>query len=126
MVVEIGIGAGNGWVVGGEVLGLERLAIGRQDETGLASGRGGAGAQGGEGGRRLARGAGGDVDVVGLQYAAKVGLVRYTGAQALESGVLIPKCFKELEGKLLPVKGFSASSEMACSISTAFIRHSRG
>ena len=72
MVVEIGIGTGDGRIVGGEVFGLERLAIGCQDEAGFALGRSGAGAQDGEGGRGLARRAGGDVEVVGLKDAAKV------------------------------------------------------
>ena len=45
VVVEIRIGAGDGRIVGGEVFGLQRVAIGGKDETGLATGGGGAGAQ---------------------------------------------------------------------------------
>jgi len=71
VVVEIGIGTGNGWVVRGEVFSLQRFAIGGQDEACLALSRGGAGAQGGDGGRGLAGRAGGDVDVVGLKDAAR-------------------------------------------------------
>lgn len=69
--------------------------------------------------------AGGDVDVIGLQHAAEVGFVRHARAQALQRGFLVAEGFEELKGEFLPAKGFSASSEMACSISTAFIGRSR-
>ena len=65
--------------------------------------------------------AGQDVDVVGLENAAEVGLVRRAGAQPLDGRFLVAEGFKEGIGKFAASKGCSASSEMASSISTAFI-----
>jgi hypothetical protein len=106
MVMEIGIGAGDRRIVRGEVFGLERLAIGRENEAGFSARGGGAGAQSRNCGGGLAWRAGGNVDVVGLKDAAQIGLVRHTGAQAFERGFLVPESLKELEGELLPLKGF--------------------
>jgi hypothetical protein len=72
--------------------------------TGLGTGGRRAGAEGGKGGRDLARVAGGDVDVVGLEDTAQVGLVRNARAQALQCGFLVPEGLEELERKLLPVE----------------------
>ena len=63
-----------------------------------------------------------EVNVVGLQHAAEVGLVGGARAQALEGGVLVTEGLQEGIGELVPVKGLQRKSEMACSISTAFMR----
>ena len=76
MVGKVGIGAGDR-LAGGQVLGLEGLAIGREDELGL--GRGGLRArlECGQRPRSSRLPAGGDMDVVALEDAAEnVGLVR--------------------------------------------------
>lgn len=58
----------------------------------------------------LARSARQDVYVVGLEYTAKIGLVRRSGAQPLERRLLVAESFKAAP----------ANCELACSISAAF------
>ncbi len=103
MIGEIGVAAGDG-LAGGDVLGLEVDAVGGENELGLGAGRGGAVAKGGQGCRDVARFAGFQVDVVGLQDAAEVGLVRRAGAQALDRRVLVSEGHEEGIGELCRVK----------------------
>jgi hypothetical protein len=105
VIGEGGVVAGDG-LAGGQVFGLERLAVGGEDELGLALGGGRAGAQ------RLQPGAGGaglaygDVDVVALKHAAgHVGGVVVADAQALECGVLVAEGGQKGERELVSVKG---------------------
>ena len=62
-------------------------------------------AQGGEGCRDFARDAGRKVDVIGLQDAADVGLVRCAGAQALDCRLLVSEGHEEGIGELCRIKG---------------------
>lgn len=104
MVGEIGVAAGDG-LAGGDVLGLEVDAVSGEDELRLGAGGGRAFAQGGEGCRDFARDAGRKVDVVGLQDAADVGLVRCAGAQALDCRLLVSEGHEEGIGELCRIKG---------------------
>ena len=62
----------------------------------------------------------GDMDVVGLEDAAQVGLVRRARAQPLERRLLVAEGFKEGERELRGVERLLREAEMASSISTAF------
>ncbi|MDR2875671.1 MAG: hypothetical protein LBV44_07065 [Methylobacillus sp.] len=79
MIGKVGVIAGHHFTTG-EVFGLEGVAIGGEDEFGFGLGSSRAGFERGEGLGDLAGGDGGDVDVVGLQYAA--GNVRFVGVAA--------------------------------------------
>jgi hypothetical protein len=71
VIRKAGVGAGDG-LAARQVLGLERVPIGRQNELRLGSGSRRAGLQGGEGFRDLAGDGDGDMDVVRLKDAAQV------------------------------------------------------
>jgi hypothetical protein len=68
--------------------------------------RTGAGAEGGKGGRVLARVAGRDVDVICPQDATKVGLVASRRPEVPDGRLVEPEGLEKLEGKLLPIEGF--------------------
>ena len=105
VVGQVGQGAGNG-LAAGQLLGLQRVTVGGQDELGLGAGGGGAGAQGGQQGRDLARRGHGDMDVVALEHASgHVGPIGVTLAQALERGVLVAKGGQKGVSELGAVKG---------------------
>lgn len=53
----------------------------------------------------LRRRTGGQVDVVGLQNATQVGLVRGPAPKALQGGLFVPECLEEGVGKLHRVEG---------------------
>ena len=82
VVGKVGVGAGDGLAVD-EVLGLEALAVGGQDELGLVAGGGRTLPQRGERRRHFAFRADLDVDVVALEHpAGQVGLVRVAALAA--------------------------------------------
>jgi hypothetical protein len=94
--------ADDGFAIVGKALGLQRDAIGGEDELGLLLGGGRAIPQGGKGGRDLACRADLEVNIVALEDAAgEIGLVRVTTPQALEGGFLISEGFEEGVGKCL-------------------------
>ena len=104
MVGEIGVAAGDG-LASGDIFGFQINAIGGKDELRLGAGGGGAIAQGGERCRDIARRTGRKVDVVGLQDAAEVGLVRRAGAQPLDGRVLVAEGYEEGIWELGSIKG---------------------
>jgi len=104
MIGESGVTAGDGFT-GGDVLGLEIDAIGGEDELRLGAGGGGAVAKGCQGRCDIARRAGREVDVVGLQDAADIGLVRCAGAQPLDRRVLVAEGHEEGIGEFGRIKG---------------------
>ena len=104
MVREVAIGAGDRFAAR-QVLGLDGVAIRRQDELRLGPGRRRAGPQRSEGLRDLAGGGDGDMEVVGLKDSAQVGPVRLALAQALDCRLLVAEGLKEGEWKLLSVEG---------------------
>ena len=104
VVGEISIGAGDGFALD-EVFGFKRFAVGGQDELGLLAGGGGARPQRREGGRHFAFRADLDVDVIALQHpAGQIGLVRVSGLQTLERGLLVAERFQEGKGESAGVK----------------------
>ena len=88
-----------------QVFRLEVRAVGREDELRLGLGGGWAVLERLERLRDLPGSAGQDVDVVGLEDAAEVGLVRRPGAKALDRRLLVAKGFKEDVGELCGVEG---------------------
>ena len=94
VVGEVLVGAGDG-LAAGQVFGLEVRAVGGEDELRLGLGGGGAVLQRLERLRDLPGVAGQDVDVVGLENAAEVGLVRRARAQALDRRSLLPKASRK-------------------------------
>ena len=103
MVGEILVRTGDG-LAARQVLGLEIHAVGRQDELRFGFGGRGAVLQRRQRLRDLSRVACGDVNVVGLKNAAKVGLVRGAGAQPLDRRLLVAESFEEGIRKVLGVK----------------------
>ena len=103
MIVEVLEITGDGFAAG-QVLRLKVGAIGGKDELGLGPRAGGTGAQFRQRVGNLPGRTGGDMDVVGLQHAAKVGFVRHPAAQAFQRGVLVPKGFQEGIRKRIRVK----------------------
>ena len=99
MVREVGIGAGDR-PAARQVLGLEGVPVGCQNELGLGPGRRRAGPQRGEGLGDLAGGGDGDMDVVCLKDAAQVGPVRLALSQALEGRLLVAEGLEEREREL--------------------------
>jgi hypothetical protein len=103
VVREVGVVAGDR-LAGCQVLGLQRLAVGREDELGLLRGGAGAGAQDGQRIGDLTGRTRGDVDVVALEHAANVGFVGRAGPQPLERRPLLPEGCKKIESELAAVK----------------------
>ena len=103
MVGKILVGTGDG-LAARQVLGLKVHAVGRQDELRFRFGGRGALLQRRQRLRDLSRVACGDVNVVGLKNAAKVGLVRRAGAQPLDRRLLVAESFEEGIRKVLGVK----------------------
>ena len=67
-----------------------------------------------------------DVDVVGLQHTANIGAVGVAASEPFDAGGLGAECLQKRKGKLGRIKRLRASSDIASSISTAFMRLSRG
>ena len=88
-----------------QVFRLKIRAVGSKDELRLGFGGSGAVLERFECLRDLSCLAGQDVDVVGLENAAEVGLVRRPGAKALDRRLLITEGFKEGIGEGSGVKG---------------------
>jgi len=103
MVRKVGVGAGDR-LARGQVLGLERVAVRRQDELRLRFRGRRARLQRGERLRDLARCGDEDVDVPGLEDAAQIGLVRLAFAEPLEGCLLVPEGLQEGERKPFGVK----------------------
>ena len=103
MVRELGMGAGDG-LAARQVLGLERLSVGRQNELRFGPGRRRAGPQRGEGRGDLAGGGDGDMDVVRLKDTTQVGPVRLALAQAPEGRLLVAEGLQEGERELAGVE----------------------
>src|SRR6266404_4190110 len=99
MVREVGIGAGDR-LAARQVLGLESLSIGCQNEFSLGFGCRRAGFERGKRLRDLAGGGDGYMNVVGLEDAAQVRLVRLALAQAFDRRLLVAESLKEGEWKL--------------------------
>ena len=97
------IGAGED-IPARQILRLEHVAIGGEDELGLGLRGGGAVAKGGEGLRDLARRGCSDVDVVTLKNAAQIGLVGVARPQPLDLGRLAPKRLQKGVGEFCRVK----------------------
>ena len=104
VVGEVLEGAGDR-LAAGQVFGLEVRAVGGEDELRLGLGGGGAVLERLERLRDLPCLAGQDVDVVGLENAAEVGLVRRPGAKALDRRRLVAEGFKEGIGEVRSVEG---------------------
>ena len=104
MVREVLVGAGDR-LTAHQAFGLEVHAVGGEDEPGLGLGGCRAGLQGGQRLRHLPGAAGQDMDVVGLENTAKIGLVRRPGTQALERGLLVAEGFEEGIGEGRGVEG---------------------
>ncbi len=94
MVGENREATGEGFAVT-QVLGLKIRSVGRKDEPRLRSGGRGTLLQGRKRRRDLSRIARDDVNVVGLKNAAKIGLVRCTGAQPFYRRLLVAEGFSE-------------------------------
>jgi hypothetical protein len=94
VIGELLKGASDGFAAD-QVLGLEILPIGSEDELGFELGGGRAVFKRHEGVRDRAGGAGGDMDVVALEDPAQIGFVRVTLAQLLDLGRLAPKSLKK-------------------------------
>ena len=92
--------------VGGKVFGFQRDAIRRQDELDAVAGvlRGRALAQRADRVGDLPLRANLDVDIVDLENAAEVGLVRRAAAQPFDRGRLVAERFEEREGEFLGVE----------------------
>jgi hypothetical protein len=103
MVREVGIQAGDR-LAARQVLGLEGVSIGRENEFGLGSGGRRAGPERRKPLRDLAECGDGNMDVVGLKDAAYVGLVRLALAQTLEGGLFVAEGLEEGEGELCRVE----------------------
>ena len=103
MIRKVGITAGDR-LAACEFLRLQSVSIRRQHEFRLRLGRRRARLQCGKRACDLARSGDGDVDIVRLQDAAEVGLVRLALAQALERRLLVPEGLQEGEGKFLRVE----------------------
>lgn len=104
MVGDVLVGAGDGFAAV-EVFGFNVDAVGGEDEFDFGFGVGGAGFEGGECCRDLARVAGEDVDVVCLEYAAEVGFVGCARTQAFDGGGFVAEGFEEGVGEGCRVKG---------------------
>ncbi|XRP74414.1 hypothetical protein HF292_007165 [Acidithiobacillus ferruginosus] len=104
MIGKVLKGTGDG-LAAGQVFGLEVRAIGGEDELRLGLGRRRAGLEGGQRLRHPPCVAGKNVDVTGLENTVEVGLVRRTGAKALEGRRLVAEGFQEGVGELCGVKG---------------------
>jgi len=100
MIGEVGIGADDRRIVREQILGLKIHAVGSKDETRLRPSCSRAGSQRGEGLANHARGCGDDMDVVGLQDAAEVRLVRRARAKPLDRRFLIAEGSQEGEREL--------------------------
>lgn len=83
-----------------EFLRFEFDAIGSKDKFGFPFGGCGAISQYPERFRHRACFAGQDMDIVGLENAAEVGLVRRPRAETLDGGFLVPEGFKEGIGEV--------------------------
>lgn len=103
MVGEVGIAAGDR-LAACQVLGLECLSVGRENEFGFGSGGRRAVLERDKRLRDLAGGSDGDMDIVGLKDATQVGLVRLALAQALDRRLLVAEGLKEGEGELRAVE----------------------
>jgi len=106
--------------VASQVFGLEGFPVRGQNKFGLCAGRCRAGLEGGEGLCDLAGGGNGDVDIAGLEDAAKIRLVRLALPQALECRFLVAEGL-QANGNSVESNVCSAKAEMASSISTAFM-----
>ena len=103
VIREVLVGAGDR-LAARKVLGLEGFPVRREDEFGLGARGRRAGLQRGQSLRDLAWGSDGDVDVVGLEDAAKVGFVGLARAQALERRFLVAEGLQEGERELRRVE----------------------
>tara|TARA_R100000750_G_scaffold694_1_gene904 strand:+ start:315 stop:947 length:633 start_codon:yes stop_codon:yes gene_type:complete len=104
MIGELLKGTGDGFAAD-QVLGLELLTIGSEDELGFELGGGRAIFECREGVGDRAKGAGGDMDVVALQDPAKIGFVRFALAQLLDLGGFAPEGFEKGKGEFSRVEG---------------------
>jgi hypothetical protein len=87
-----------------KILRFEPLSIRRKDELRLSTHRGRTRLQRSQRLRHLAGAGDRDMDVVSLQYTAKVRLLRLPLPQPLERGLLVPEGLEEGEGKLGPIE----------------------
>ena len=120
MVWEVGIGARDR-LARRQILRLEGFPIRRENELRLRPRRRRAFLESYEGLRDRVQRANGDVDVVGLEDVAQVGLVRLALPELLIVVSLLPKASRNPNGNSSRLKGCSASLEIAASISTAFM-----
>src|ERR1700682_3319573 len=99
MVREVGIGAGDR-LAARKVFVLEGVSIGCQNEFCLRPRSPRVGLERGKPLRDLAGSGDADMDVVGLEDAAQVRLVRLALSQACDCRLLVAEGLKEGEGKL--------------------------
>jgi hypothetical protein len=104
MVREVSIGAGNRAIVRGQVFRLKKIAVRRQHKARLRPSRRWARFQRRKRPRDLAGLACGNMDVVGLQDAAQIGLVGLALTQSLERGLLVSERLQERVRELFGLK----------------------
>ncbi len=106
VVVKVRVVAGNGFAIG-QVFCLQAVAVRSEDELGLVFGSGGTLPQGGEGGGDCTGGAHLEVNVVALEHAPQIRLVRaaFLALEPLDSRGLVAEGFQKSKGKLVWVKG---------------------
>ena len=103
VVREVLVGTGDRLAVG-HLLSFKIHTVSGKNELGLGFDGGRALPQCGQRPGHVAGVAGGDVDVVGLEYPAQVGLVGCTGTETLDGRLLVAKGFEEGVGEVLRVE----------------------
>ncbi|MDG1431914.1 MAG: hypothetical protein P8Q23_10120 [Paracoccaceae bacterium] len=103
VIGEVFVGAGNRFTRG-QVFGLKVSTVRREYEFGFSFGGRWAGLQFRQSLCDIALVTDGNVDVVGLKNASKIGLVGSPGAQPFERRGLVPECFEENIRELLRVE----------------------